>query len=161
MAYDHSAAYDLSQFETRPQVEKQPQKLTVVKTKPSARHHLSVMQKLKVAFCAIALVSVLSFILYNRVVLTELSDQIAKYSNQQTVLLSENVRLQSELEGQVSLKNLEEYVSRNFGMGKMEAYQVQYINLAQNDRIVVENTSSNGLADQIKAVFSSVMEYLK
>ena len=56
---------------------------------------------------------------------------------------SENVRLNSQLNGITSIGNIDDYATRVLGMAKVESYQVEYIDLGQDGGVLY--SSGGGL----------------
>ncbi len=159
------AAYDLSRFEqtaprVKPQQHQQPQ-LKVVKTSTRAKAKTKRMLAMfKVAFCAIALVTVAATVVYTRAVLTEVGESINMASKELKELKSENGRLAAELESKLSLRNVEEYATVNLGLSKIEQDQIEYVNLSEGDKIELAQTGEPNLLDKLEAWFDNVMAYI-
>ncbi len=85
----------------------------------------------------------LAVMLYNNAILTELTEEYNAQSTRYEELKSEGVRLQSELEGKMSLRNVEDYASANMGLSKTEAYQIEYVQLNKGDRVVLAQSPAN------------------
>ena len=110
---------------------------------------------------AMAMVAALAVMLYNNAVLTELTEEYNMQSARYEELKSEGVRLQSELEGKMSLRNVEEYASGEMGLSKTEPYQIEYVQLSKGDRVVLTKNSPNpGIWEKMKGGFQSFLEYL-
>ncbi len=71
----------------------------------------------------------------------EISRQIAAVEQEIEVAKSENVRLNSELNGITGIGKIDDYATRVLGMTKVESYQVEYIDLSQDDGVIY---ASNG-----------------
>lgn len=71
----------------------------------------------------------------------ELSREIASLESKIEIEKSENVRLSSELNSITSIGKIDDYATKILGMSKIESYQVEYIELAEGDKILY---SSNG-----------------
>lgn len=72
---------------------------------------------------------------------------------------AENVRLQSELEGKVSAKRIEEY-AKSLGMEKINSSQINYIKI-QTDDVVTIPEQKKGLISKIKSFFDKCVEYFR
>ena len=150
-----NAAYDLSRFEEkqkRPAVEvippkKSPRKRTVLGMSPAK------------AIMMLVVVGVLaSVLIYNRVLIIEANEEI----RQMTILESEGVRLDMELEGKTSLKNIEDYATKNLGMQKMEKQQVQYVSLSEEEKVVLsKDMVKPNIFQRISGWFQNLMEYIR
>ena len=72
---------------------------------------------------------------------------------------AENVRLQSELEGKVSAKSIEEY-AKSLGMEKINSSQINYITIQTGDVVTIPE-QEKGLIAKIKSFFNKCMEYFR
>lgn len=120
-------AYDLERFEQRTPV-------------PEQKPQISVRRERSVHPAKILLVSVLALamgfsLLYSRVVITELNEEINGATTQLDVLHAEQVRMQTELDGKMSLKAIEEAAIGEYGMVKPDGSQVSYIQVTKESRL--------------------------
>ena len=153
-----SAAYDLSRYEQ--QLRPQPPELHVV-GRGNSRAAANRALGLRLVCAALAMVSMLAVMLYNNAILTELTEEFNAQSTRYEELKSEGVRLQSELEGKMSLRNVEDYASANMGLSKTEAYQVEYVQLNKGDRVVLaQSPADEGLWGRVQKGFQAFLEYL-
>ena len=76
--------------------------------------------------------------LFLRVQLTELTEQINQDTRKLEVLEGEELRERSQLEEKMSAHNIEEQAAK-LGMGKVQDYQVEYINIQRKDNIEVNS----------------------
>ena len=72
---------------------------------------------------------------------------------------AENVRLQSELEGKVSAKRIEEYAA-SLGMEKINSSQINYIKIQTGDVVTIPE-KEKGLIAKIKSFFDKCVEYFR
>lgn len=151
-----STAYDLSKFERKQ--EKKPQ-IRVIKGKKAQR--VNRMAMVKIFFAAVIVIGITSLMIVNRVALTEIGEEINAANEDLQILQSENTRLNVELEEKMSLDNIEEKAVNELGLTKMNNYQVQYLNLTQEDKIELTNPKSSGnIFDTIAGLFDKIKEYL-
>ncbi len=151
------ALYDFSALE--PSRQKQPPQLKVVPGKSAAcaaQPHLGAA-----AFVLAAVVMVLSLIIYNNMVLTELGDRLNAYTSEFEALKSENSRMQVELEGKMSLRKVEEYASGTLGMTRIGSYQVEYGNLGAGDKIELVKSENESLWGKIRQAAEPLLEYIR
>ena len=73
--------------------------------------------------------------MYSRVVITELNEEINAATTQLDVLHAEQVRMQTELDGKMSLKAIEEAAIGEYGMVKPDGSQVSYIQVTKESRL--------------------------
>ena len=164
-SYDGSAAYDLSRFEAHEgyahgQREQQPQ-LRVVKRAGAA--YRPAIAPIKISAVMLAVMAVITLMIYNRVLLTELNDDIATGKKELTILQSENVRLQSELESAMSLDSLEESVAgimKDMGLAKITQDNVKYIVLADEETAASAEQERSGIAGWIDGMIEQIKAYL-
>lgn len=153
-----SAAYDLSRYEQ--QLRPQPPELHVV-GRGNSRAAANRALGMRIVCGALAVVSMLAVMLYNNAILTELTEEYNSQNTRYEELKSEGVRLQSALEGKMSLRNVEEYASANMGLSKTEAYQIEYVQLSKGDRVVLaQSAQSAGPWEQLQEGFQAFLEYL-
>ena len=147
----NSVAYDLSRFEDRPKAVVL-EKVETKKQKKTAE--LSLKKLLLVGTVIIAITFVM---IYNRVMLTELTDEIAQANKTLSTLQGENALLEMEIAQQMSLDNIEEYATTQLNMGKVEQYQVESISLTQNDEITVmkDDSQTNFFSTVYARIFGS------
>ena len=151
-----STAYDLSKFERKQ--EKKPQ-IRVIKGKKAQR--VNRVAIVKIFFAAVIVIGITSLMIVNRVALTEIGEEINAANEDLQILQSENTRLNVELEEKMSLDNIEEKAVNELGLTKMNNYQVQYLNLTQEDKIELTNPKSSGnIFDTIAGWFDKIKEYL-
>ena len=154
-------AYDFDKLEQHysaagaPRV-KQPPELRVVENRNVGAN--AVM--LRGAAIFVVVLGIVCAILYNNMILTELTSQIEDAEAQFEVLKNENRLMQVALEGKTSLRAVQETAENELGMAKVESYQVQYIDLGEGDRVVLARAPQLGLADHIHMAYRSVLEYL-
>ena len=154
-------AYDLEKLEQHyatpgaPKV-KQPPELKVV----GSRKAQSNKGMLRGAALFVMVLAIVCAILYNKMILTELTSQIEDAQSQYELLKNENRLMQVALENKTSLRSIQEIAENELGMAKVESYQVQYIDLGSGDRVVLARASQMGLADYIQMAYRSVLEYL-
>ena len=112
-------------------------------------------------FAAVIVIGITSLMIVNRVALTEIGEEINAANEDLQILQSENTRLNVELEEKMSLDNIEEKAVNELGLTKMNNYQVQYLNLTQEDKIELTNPKSSGnIFDTIAGWFDKIKEYL-
>ncbi len=89
-----------------------------------------------ILFFAAAILGVLCLQITSGAKSYEISRQIAEVEAEIEVAKSENVRLNSELNGITSIGKVDDYAAHVLGMTKMEGYQVEYIDLSQGDGVI-------------------------
>ncbi|MEG0894684.1 MAG: hypothetical protein RSE93_03140, partial [Oscillospiraceae bacterium] len=69
---------------------------------------------------------------------------------------AENTRLKVELESTMSLKNIEDIATKEYGLEKMDEQLVEYINFTQGDKAEVIKTQSafDKIIEKVKSFFN-------
>ncbi len=117
-------------------------------------------QALKILIVS-ALALALFFVVINSYVqLNEVYSDISAANTQLNELRSENVRMQTELEGQASIRNIKEYAEERLGLKKIDQSQIQYIQIQTEDEVIVEEPEQNVFI-KIKRWFVDLIEYLR
>lgn len=117
-------------------------------------------QAAKISLVSILAVGLFYFVINSYVQLNEVYSDISAASTQLNELRSENVRMQTELEGQASIRNIKEYVEEKLGLQKMDQSQVQYIQIQTEDEVILEEPEQN-IFIKIKSWFIDLIEYLR
>ena len=109
--------------------------------------------------------SILALVLFSLVInsyvqLNEVYSQISAAESTLIDLQSENVRMQTQLEGQASIRNIKEYAEDRLGLQKLDRSQIQYIQIQTEDEVVVEEPDQN-IFVQIKRKFNDLIAYLR
>lgn len=112
-----------------------------------------------IAICGIVVTVLLFVMIYGKVQVSALYTQISTEKSVVDILESENVRMQSEIEGNMSLKNVESYAEDVLGLKKLDKSQIVYIQIQNEDVVQVVESESN-IFVKIKEKFNSIIEYL-
>ena len=147
-----SEAYDLSLFEERP-----ARSLKVVKPSKKAvkeqRRHRRIQAFVNGAvtiLVAVVVCAVVGIMIYDRVQITEINDQILQKQEELGILESEEIRLSNELASQTSAEQVDAYASEN-GMQKIDSYQLHYITVDAGDRLEVADDGEQDFFESIAA----------
>lgn len=113
----------------------------------------------------IILVSALAAVLLGTVIYSlnrrnTVYNKVSALNSELNLAEAENVRLQSELESQMSAKNVEEYAENVLGMQKIDSSQIKYIEI-QTDDVVSIPQQNEGILAKIKSFFESCVEYFR
>lgn len=143
-----SEAYDLSLFEEK------PAKLVALKPSKKAQKKARRRNRLQtflngVVAVTIAgmVISVVGMMVYSRVQINEVCDQITKQQNILTELQGETVWLNNQLQAGTSVKKIDEYAAEQ-NMYKLEPSQIVYISTYSGDKVeVIED--SPGILEKI------------
>ncbi len=146
--------YDLSRYEEA-EVHQRPT-LTVRTSRPQRR-----VSPFMMACCIALTVALVSLSIYTNVVMIELGDQLSQGNAELELLKSETVLLESKLESATSIKAVEQYATNNLGMGKLDQYQVTYVQLSEHDRIEkTDKAPDRSPEQQLIKWLQEVVEYL-
>ena len=103
--------------------------------------------------------SILALVLFSLVInsYVQLNEVYSQISAAESTL---NVRMQTQLEGQASIRNIKEYAEDRLGLQKLDRSQIQYIQIQTEDEVVVEEPDQN-IFVQIKRKFNDLIAYLR
>ncbi len=101
-------------------------------------------------------ISMISFMLYCKAQQVELQSMYATTQRQIETAHAENTRLKVELESTMSLKNIEEIATKEYGLEKMNEQLIEYINFTQGDKAEVIKTQStfDKIIEKVKSFFN-------
>ncbi|MBQ8011978.1 MAG: cell division protein FtsL [Oscillospiraceae bacterium] len=107
----------------------------------------------------------LGFTLLGAVILSnvqqlQISNQITEKKQEYMNLQSENVRMQSELAGKTSNKNIQEYAENVLGMRTIDGSQIEYVEIQTNDVVEIPDEEQNVFV-KMKTWFNNLVEYLR
>jgi len=131
------------------------QKLEYPEPKPEKK--LSVV---KVILCAVVCFALLAAVILSNVQQLQLTSEITAKQKEYTDLQSENVRMQTELAGRTSNKNVQEYAENVLGMHALNPSQVEYIQIQTDDVVEIPEEDQN-LFVRIKNAFDSFTAYMR
>ncbi|MGN0661114.1 MAG: hypothetical protein ACI4JX_05270 [Oscillospiraceae bacterium] len=155
----NNLAYDFARFDVteNKKTEKKQEKSEIQMVVPRAKK----ASYLKGAAFAMFAIAVCSMMLYSGVMVNEAKSELNDETAALTVLQSEGVRLESKLDNEMSLKNVEEYAVSVLGMKSIEASNMEYIKVPTSDTIkTADAKSGKGFFAALSNGFDSVMEYL-
>ncbi|MBQ8824473.1 MAG: hypothetical protein IJZ64_04495 [Ruminococcus sp.] len=149
------SAENLEKVETSQKQEKKSKKTSLFKIENSKRSSI-----IKVAVVGIIALFLFSLVINSYVQLNEVYTQISSANTTLNEMRSSNVRMQTELEGQASIRNIKEYAENQLGLQKLDQSQIQYIQIQTEDRVVIEEPEQN-IFVRIKRKFNDFIEYLR
>ncbi len=152
--YTKYNSYNFDRFEPRivtnssaaPEIrrtpEKKPQLKLVEKTKRTAAQikqetDAATRKAVKIFSIALAILLFMSMAIYSRVQLDEVNREISSVENKIELAKSDTIRLNNELNAMVSINNVEDFAANKLGMVKVQDYQVVYVDLSTDDRVVM------------------------
>ncbi|MBE6845306.1 MAG: hypothetical protein E7508_06305 [Ruminococcus sp.] len=113
----------------------------------------------KMFFAALLALLVFFLVIYGRVETNRMYRQIAQQNELLEIAQSENVRMKSELEGKMTLKNVEEYAEKVLGLQKLDNSQINYVETQTDDIVEIPDEDKN-LFTKIIDKFNGFVEYI-
>lgn len=114
----------------------------------------------KTVIFALAALSMFWLVIDSYVSLNSMYSKVSKAQSQLTELKSENVRLESKLQSQVSVRNVEEYAENILGMERLDSSQIKYVQIQDKDVVTLPASKENFFVS-LKIRFGEFIEYLK
>jgi len=115
---------------------------------------------LKVFIAGILALLMFSVIINSYVQLTEVYSSISEANAELNTLRSENVRMQTELEGKASISNIKDYAEQHLGLQKLDQSQIQYIDIQTEDTVEIDGEEQN-IFVRLKHKFEDIVAYLR
>ncbi len=104
--------------------------------------------------------SLLGAVILSNVQQLQISNEITAKKQEYMNLQSENVRMQSEIAGKTSNKNIQEYAENILGMQTIDASQIEYVEIQTNDVVEIPVEEQNVFV-KMKTWFDNLVEYLR
>ena len=146
---NNTVAYDFSRFEERPR----NAHLQEV-NKPRKQKVMGFSFK-SLLIVGIIITAITFLMIYNRVVLTELTAEVENANQTLSALENENVRLQMQIDRKMSINNVEEYAVEKLNMGKVEQYQIKTVSISQDEELSVMKDNSD--LSFFQSVYAKIM----
>lgn len=159
--FDNNAAYDLSLFETKPKKQEEEKKNNVIempakRVNQNARRLENFIKAGSIILIAAIVFTLFYSLLYCRVQITELHNEINTVEQELSIAKSDYSVLQMELDSKTSLESIEKK-SEQLGMRQLEDYQIEYFSLSDGDKAeIVEPTGSENIFSKISEFFSNL-----
>ena len=135
-----SVAYDLNRFaETAPVREP----VQIVKAAPNVRTAEDRKFLVQLIVLSIAVITLAVYTVYSNLQLTKVKSQITNRSAELVEIQSENIYLDYQIESFISYKSAEKFAQNELGLIKINAAQVEYVNLENKNVIVTEEPVKN------------------
>ncbi len=160
VAYKQEPLPDLSRFDTRRKlraVENKPAR--PAKTAAKRRAWLTPVRALGIGLMAAMCV----LLIYSNMQLTELTNGVSKREDTLAELQSTTVSLSAKREEIYNTAFVENYAQNVLGMVKIDASQMEYVELSNPEKIEVTGTgaSVSGAVGSLVRGFTAVLEYLR
>lgn len=104
--------------------------------------------------------AMLGAVIFSNVQQLQINRQITEKEKELSDLRSENVRMQSELAGRTSNKNIQEYAEQILGMTSISASQIEYVQIQTDDVVEIPEAEQN-IYVRLKTWFDNFVEYLR
>lgn len=144
-----SSAYDLSLFESKESRVISLEQNKRAETDRKKRHRFqSALNAAVTSLVAIGVVTVIGMLIFSRVQLTEMNNQISQRQEELSELIAENKRLEGQLAADTSAQKVEEYAQQN-GMTSVNADQVLYVPIESGNQLEISGATEDGLFDQL------------
>ncbi len=118
------------------------------------------LPKLKLIVGVFICFFLLGAVIYSNVQQLQINNEITAKQKEYTDLQSENVRMQSEIAGQTSNKNVQEYAEQVLGMRTIDSSQIEYVQIQTSDVVEIPEEEQNVFV-KIKLWFDNLVAYLR
>ena len=98
--------------------------------------------------------------IYGRVQTNEIYTKIAALQTEYDDLTAKNISMRSEMEGKMTVKNIEDYAKEELKLQPLNQSQITYIQLQTEDEVVITEPEDN-LFVRINDKLVSIWEYLR
>lgn len=161
--YDRNAARKVNTIAPNKQAQ-QPDIRLLPKKKKSLvdaklEMHAAAKKSAKIICFAFFFLTMFAMLLYSHLRVDELTRDINNTNAMLTQAQGENVRLNMTLDSMISLEKVEDYAKNTLGMTKVEGYQIEYVDLSQEDQ-VVKSSSKKVLGDEKTSFLQKLKAYL-
>lgn len=153
--YQDNLAYDLSLFEEK---KESPAKKEDEKAQQGVFRKRNTAKMLKILAAVVLCGFLAGALLYSNATLAELDSKALSLQKELDRLEDEEMRLNIELDSRVCMKGMDEYITGELGMVKLEKYQVNYVNLSEGDTMELAE-EDGGLWSDITSFFAGIKEY--
>lgn len=159
-----NSAYDLSLFETAPELEpKQSPKKNNVIVLPKERINKEARRRHNILYVAAISIFVVIFtvvsitIVQSNVLINELNTQIVAAENEISILEGEQTQYQIQIDSKLSEEKIESYAEGSLGMTKADNMEKEFITMSGEDKaeILQENGPKN-VFETIADAFTSL-----
>lgn len=163
-AYDRNAARKVNTTAPNKQTQ-QPDIRLLPKKKKSLveaklEMHAAAKKSAKIIGFAFFFLSMFAMLLYSHLRVDEINRDISKTNAMLTQAQGENVRLNMTLDSMISLEKVEDYAKNTMGMTKVEGYQIEYVDLSGEDK-VVKSGAKHAQTGEKTSILQKLKAYLK
>lgn len=98
-------------------------------------------------------------VIYGKVEVTAVYNEISAETKNVEMLQSENVRMKAELDARMSLKSVEEYAENNLGLTKLDKSQINYVRIQSENIVEIPETEKDFFV-KVKETFSNIVDII-
>ncbi|MCD7722502.1 MAG: hypothetical protein LUH82_00930 [Clostridiales bacterium] len=146
-------AFNVTRSSAAPELEPRPKKKLSVRPNTKKKSPAQIKAEQKAAFrssvllltSVVVFIAMVSGVLCTYVKKNELTRSISSIKSEITMAESDNISLNAQLEGMVSMSQIEDYAVNNLGMVRMETSQIVYIDTSE---FIFERAKSLGSETQ-------------
>jgi cell division protein FtsL len=115
---------------------------------------------IKVVLAAVSVLMLLFSVIYGKGETNKLYSEISDLNTKVEMLQSEKVRMQSEIEEKMTLKNVEDYAENVLGLKKLDKSQIEYIKI-QSEDVVQIPVEEQSFFSKLKDALHNIVEYIR
>lgn len=108
---------------------------------------------------AVSAMLLLCCFIYAKVEVNEVYNDISSAKKNIELMTSENVRMQSELEAEMSMKNVEDYAENMLGLTKLDKSQIVYMEV-QSDSVIEVAPEEESFFVTLRDKLDDLLEYI-
>lgn len=149
-------AYELDRF--APRLQQAQQNIRVAQADKKALRRAS-LHGVKIAAFICIMLALICSLLYSKSITTELAFDLNVTQNEMVEAKSEYAYLSNEMELKANIKNIEQRAAE-LGLVKMSPSQITYVTVAKENKLVIAQSSTKNIIENVKSGFLSFMEYM-
>ncbi len=147
--------YDLNKYRNL-KVDKNSEEYRQISIKKKAADKGAV---LKISLISVATLILLFCVIYGKVEINKLYNDINLTKHDIDMLECENIRMKTELESTASMKNIEEYAENVLNLVKLDKSQVIYFKV-ENENVIEIPEKDNNIFVTVKDFFTNLFKYV-
>lgn len=158
-SYEYSDTQDAYAGETVKTAEPESEE----EEKPQIRHRRIEARRgsvIRIVMLSLLAAALLGSVIYSLDRRNTMYNKVTSLNGKLELTEAENTRLQSELESEMSAKNVEEYAENVLGMQKIDPSQIEFIKIQTGDVVSIPKQKKT-LIDKIGDFFDKCGEYFK
>ena len=115
---------------------------------------------LAIIFISVLAAALLGAVIYSLDKRNTLYNKVSTLNTELHLAEAQNAILQSELESQMSAKNVEDYAENVLGMRKIDSSQIEYIKIRTGDVVTIPEKKES-IFTRVKNFFDECVEYFR